>query len=498
MSARRRRSRSNKTKDECTLFVTVKGSQLPQYITGQHIKEHFEQFSDDIVTSRVWREKETMKSKGYAFIEFTSSSIATEAMRTLQGSLLRGKFPLLIKYAKQSSDSGSSVVASDSDSDVESENDSDSATLYVGVFNSKFPNYVNSGHLKQHFADFEEYIKNAMIVRDMLTKETKGYGFVTFTSHAAAELAMKKLRGSKLHGKFKLYINMKEGEGSRSTTPSLSHSRASSTIDLSSPCTLLDDCSTDQSEGACTLYVSVQKSKFPNHINSRHLESHFSEFNEHMKKAIIVRDMKTKESKGFGLVTFSSHTVALGAMRKLRGSKLNGKFSLFIRLKDKTKHSTLACPVEDEESLVPLRGTPEQLLYLRYRFYNFPTGVSSGLMKSLPAQVIVRDGTLYLLGTENARRRSTSQIHASELLQNLKSCDFSEIWDRYFVNQLCDTILPPINNSEQDILCIITEKQEQGPDKISFAVQLFSHSIMILQETHQKLTVSALNLWLCN
>ena len=487
-----------KAKDESTLFVSVKGSQLPNYITGEHLKQHFVQFEDYIVNARVWRDKDTMKSKGYAFITFTSSAAASEAMRTLQGSLLRGKFPLTLNYAwKDPANGGARATDSDSESVTDFDSNFTNTTLYVGVFDSKFPNYVNSGHLREHFAEFEHCIENAMIVRDMQTKQTKGYGFVTFTSHAAAELAMKKLRGSKLNGKFRLFINFKGMKGSisttlspcSSTTPSLSSSRASSTIDL---CSCFSDDEIEQSGNGCTLYVSVNKSRFPNRINSRHLESHFSEFKEHIMKAMIVRDFQTKQSKGYGFVTFTSQSVAETAMKKLCGSKLDGKFSLFISVKkdDMKQKSTASSPVESEKVLVRLSGSTEELLYLQYRFYTSPTVASIALKKSLPAELMEGENTLFLYGTQSAISRSTGQIHASRLLQNLKSLAFNATWDQSFVLQLRDFILPEINRYEEDVVCLISNQREQGPSSIAFTVQIFSHNYKTLQEAHQKLNVS--------
>ena len=500
MSKRGRHSQRRKEKDESTLFITVKGQKLPDYITGQHLKQHFEQFEHVIVNSNVQREKDTMKSKGYAFINFTSSTAASLAMQTLQGSLLRGKFPLKIKkYVRKvpAYKGAGCVTDSDTESDTVSDSDSDSTntTLYVGVFDSKFPNYVNSRHLREHFSEFEHSIENAMIIRDMQTKQSKGYGFVSFTSHAAAELAMKKYRSSKLHGKFKLFINFKGSKGSASrtlsptssTTPSLSLSRASSTVDFLS-CFSEDE--TEQSEGDCKLYVSVNKSKFPNYVNSRHLEAHFSEYKDHIKKAIIVRDFRTKRSKGYGFVTFKSQSVAETAMKRLRGSKLDGKFSLFISIK-KDDMERQSSPVEDEKVLVPLSRSTEELLYLRYHFYTAPTVVSLALKNSLSAELMLRENTLYLYGTQSAVSRSTSQIRASTLLQNLQTLAFHGTWSQDFTIQLRDSILPKINESEEDVVCILSSQHEQGRNSISFTVQIFSHNYKNLQEAHRKLNVSA-------
>lgn len=496
MSKRGRHSQHRKQNKDSTLFVSIRGQKLPDYITGQHLKQHFQQFEHVIVNSKVQREKDTMKSKGYAFINFTSSSAANEAMRTLQGSLLRGRFPLKIKkYARKGSAKGATCLPdSDTESISDSDSDSTNTTLYVGVFDSKFPNYINSGHLRNHFSEFEHTIENAMIVRDMQTKQTKGYGFVTFTSHAAAEVAMKKLRGSKLHGKFKLFINFKGRRGSTSTTlspssstaPSLSPSLASSTVDLS--CFSEDE--TEQSESDCKLYVSVNKSKFPNYINSRHLEAHFFEFKEHIKKALIVRDFRTKRTKGYGFVTFKSRAAAETAMKNLRGSKLDGKFSLFISVK-KDDMEQQSSPIEDEKVLEPLSRSTEELLYLRYHFYTSPTVASLALKNSLSAEVMLRENGIYLHGTQAAVSRSISQVRTSTLLHNLQTLAFHGTWNPSFVIQLNESILPGINQSDKDVVCILSSQHEQGPNSTSFTVQIYSHNYKTLQEAYQELNVSA-------
>lgn len=500
MSRRGRRSRSRQANAEKTLFVSVKGSQLPDYITGQHLREHFEQFEDVIVDSKVQRDKDTMKSKGYAFINFTSSAAASEAMQILQGSLLRGKFSLNIqKYKRKGPSKGST---STTDSDVESvafsdsDSDSTNATLYVGVFDSKFPNYVNSRHLREHFSEFEYCIENAMIVRDMQTKQTKGYGFVTFSSRPYAELAMKELRGSKLHDKFKLYINFKGRKGSTSgtlspcssTTPSLSLSRASSIADL---ITFSDD-EMEQTGSECKLYVSLFKSKLPNYINSRHLESHFSEFKHQIKRAIVVRDRQTKRSKGYGFVFFTSPSAAEAALKKLRGSKLDGKLPLYISIKkDKEEQqSPLSSLVESEKVLSHLGGSSEELLYLQHRFYTSPTVASLTLKSSLPAELVLRENTLFLFGTQSEISRSTSQIRASALLTNLQYQAYTETWSQSYFLQLQNLVLPEINASEHDVVCILSSQHEQGVGDVTFAVQIFSHSHKTLRETYQKLNVS--------
>ena len=496
----KREKRSHRARDESTLFVSVKGSRLPHYITGQHLREHFKEFEDAIVSARVWREKDTVKSRGYGFIKFLSSVTASEAKRKLDGSYLRGKFPLNVKYARKDPEM-CSVSESDSDSneDSDSESSSTTCTLYVGAFKSKFPNHINTGHLRQHFSEFEHSIENAMIIRDAKTKQTKGYGFITFTSHADAKTAMIRLRGSKLLGKFKLFINFKDSKRSTSATPSLTQSRASSMHDLASCYSQSDsEYSSDEldpDESECKLYVSVNKSRFPNYVNSRHLSAHFSEYKEHIKKAMIVRDFKTKQSKGYGFVTFSSKSVAESAMKKLRGSKLDGKFSLFISMKNEnvdesSSASFAATPGPSvEKSTVPLSGTNEQLLYIKHRFFTYTSVKSTAFKNSLSAQLLLQDGTLYLHGTKRETKRAAGQIYASDFLRNLQSRAFSGKWHKRFVSLLRDSVVSLINEPERDRFCILHDSQEDADD-VSFTIHVFSRDLETLELCLQRLNVS--------
>ena len=141
------------------------------------------------------------------------------------------------------------------------------------------------------------------------------------------------------------------------------------------------------------------------------------------------------------------------------------------------------------EIMVPLSGTDEQLLYLRNCWYTFPTQASTALKACLEAQVILSDDSLFLFGTETDIIQSTVQIQTSELLQNLKSSNFSGSWEHSFILQLRDFILLPINNSDKDVLCILDGQQEHSSSGVSFTIQVFSHDCQILQETLQMLNV---------
>jgi hypothetical protein len=87
---------TQRIKDECTLYVTVKGSKLPDDVDKMHLWQHFQEFNSSITDVELVHKK----GKHYAFIRFTSGGMATAAMQSLQGSMLMGTY-LFINYGKK-------------------------------------------------------------------------------------------------------------------------------------------------------------------------------------------------------------------------------------------------------------------------------------------------------------------------------------------------------------------------------------------------------------
>ena len=240
---------TQKIKDECTLYVTVRGSKLPDDIGKRHLLQHFQAFNSFIIDIELVRKKE----KHYAFIKFTSGDMATAAMQSLQGSMLLEKYLLTINYGQktvpatqpqsqlaaeaegtittstcsivsppacrreysqgdiQCKYSDGSIAASsfvpEKSAAVGCHRSADSGhVICVRVCNSKFPGYVGDSDLRSHFSDFHSHIVDAFIHCNPQTGESCGYGFVIFDSHLAAKTALRQLQGSKLHDNFSLYI----------------------------------------------------------------------------------------------------------------------------------------------------------------------------------------------------------------------------------------------------------------------------------------------------
>lgn len=192
-------------KDECTLYVSVRGSTIPENINERELSQHFQAFKSSIISCVIVKKMD----KRYAFIKFNSATMATAAMQEYQGSLLHDEHTLTINYGQRThhvpkSHTACTVICQSLNVHEAS---SGNHTLFVRVRNSTFPPHINDGDLRTHFIDFESNIIDAFIGRDRKTNRSCGYGYVVFSTHLAAERAMKELQGSKLHDKFSLYIS---------------------------------------------------------------------------------------------------------------------------------------------------------------------------------------------------------------------------------------------------------------------------------------------------
>ena len=88
--------------ESCRVFV---GARLPEYVTEQHIREHFREFNHAISKVDSVRDKHTNASKGYFFVTFQTEAYANMAIQTLNRSLLLGKHKLKVELQKSHANS---------------------------------------------------------------------------------------------------------------------------------------------------------------------------------------------------------------------------------------------------------------------------------------------------------------------------------------------------------------------------------------------------------
>ena len=274
---------------------------------------------------------------------------------------------------------------------------------------------------------------------------------------------------------------------------------------------------TQRIKDECTLYVTVKGSRLPDDITKTHLLQHFHEF----KSFIISIELVRKKGKHYAFIKFTSGDMATAAMQSLQGSMLMGTY-LLINYGQKTvpatqppvadavrpammtsSSSAMVSPVQhglrhlrssDTEREVPLQLPFEQLLYLKHCFFTSPTPLSTALIGSLPAKLVLKDECIMLYGTSAAVWKATCLICENPLICNLKSSHYTEIWGHnMFVYLLQDLFLNPINEIKKDTLCIIGNKGEDWQHNVIFTVYIFSHDQEILHATVKKLTVCMLS-----
>ena len=196
----------------CCLYV---GSTLPEYTNQQHLRDHFGKFAPSITKIELIRDRSTKKCKGFGFITFSTHEIAISAMKALNHSNLLGVH-IRVNFRKNSIEQSMTGISpskaakaceedfSDSESVASESVYSDKIKVIVHT-RPKLPSSIRNSAFKNHFKDFQSDIANSFVCRDRNTKESRGFGFVFFTSTKAAEYAIEKMRGTKVLGKFEIF-----------------------------------------------------------------------------------------------------------------------------------------------------------------------------------------------------------------------------------------------------------------------------------------------------
>ncbi|XP_063069441.1 RNA-binding protein 45 isoform X2 [Engraulis encrasicolus] len=142
-------------------------------ITEDNIRDHFSTFGE-IQDIWVVKDKHTKESKGVAFVKFSKSSQACTAMEEMHGKcLVEGTKPIKV-FIAQSRSSGSHR-------DVE---DEELTRIFVMI-----PKTFSEEDLKETFKEYGN-IEYCIIIKNKLTGESKGLGYVRFQRPSEAAIAI--------------------------------------------------------------------------------------------------------------------------------------------------------------------------------------------------------------------------------------------------------------------------------------------------------------------
>nr|XP_061794735.1 RNA-binding protein 45-like isoform X2 [Nerophis lumbriciformis] len=142
-------------------------------VTEDELRDRFSVFGD---IQGIWvvKDKQTKESKGICYVKFAKSSQACRAMEEMHGKvLLDGKKPLKVFIAQSRSSS--------SHRDVE---DEDLTRIFVMI-----PKSFSEDDLKNTFKEYGD-IEYCIIVKNKVTGESKGLGYVRYYRPSQAALAI--------------------------------------------------------------------------------------------------------------------------------------------------------------------------------------------------------------------------------------------------------------------------------------------------------------------
>ena len=208
-------------------------------------------------------------------------------------------------YTSDSESISSSTFSSTSSSDPNS-------SIYVG----QLPPFINETHLRQHFSDC--HIISCFVVRDKVTKISKGFAFIRLESEEATDRAVTIYNKSLITGKHSIAVRKKlekkkeggQGKGRRGRRKGLSSSDRKGSS------------SSDRKESASSLtgdnVVKVWVGNIPPGITEDHLMMIFSRFKEKMVRPIDPIRVGDKNSR-YSFLSFGSLEDSTDIISKMNG-----------------------------------------------------------------------------------------------------------------------------------------------------------------------------------
>ncbi|XP_008329721.1 polyadenylate-binding protein 1-like [Cynoglossus semilaevis] len=247
----------------------------------------YEKFSPAgaILSIRVCRDMITRRSLGYAYVNFQQPADAERALDTMNFDVIKGQ-PVRIMWSQR-----------------------DPSLRKSGVGNIFIKNLDKSIDNKALFDTFSAFgnILSCKVVCD--ENGSKGYGFVHFETHEAAERAIEKMNGMLLNdrkvfvGRFKSRKEREAELGARARE-----------------------------------FTNVYIKNFGEDMDDEKLREVFSKYGSAMSIRVMMDD--NGKSRGFGFVGFERHEDAQKAVDEMNGKELNGKLIYVGRAQKKIERQT--------------------------------------------------------------------------------------------------------------------------------------------------------------
>ncbi|XP_069349561.1 polyadenylate-binding protein 4-like [Eulemur rufifrons] len=256
---------------------------LDKSIDNKTLYEHFSAFGK-ILSSKVMSDDQG--SKGYAFVHFQNQSAADRAIEEMNGKLLKDCRVFVGRFKNRK------------DREAELRN---KASEFTNVYIKNFGEDMDDERLKGVFSKYGKTL-SVKVMTDSSGK-SKGFGFVSFDSHEAAKKAVEEMNGKDINGQL-IFVGRAQKKVERQA-------------ELKQMFAQLKKERLRGFQGV-KLYIK----NLDDTIDDETLRREFSSFGSISRVKVMQEE---GQSKGFGLICFSSPEEATKAMTEMNGRILGSK-----------------------------------------------------------------------------------------------------------------------------------------------------------------------------
>jgi polyadenylate-binding protein len=284
-------------------------------------KELYDTFSafGKILSCKIELNEEN-KSKGYGYIQFSTSEEAEKAVQSVNGMKLKGNKVFVAPFVSKRERIQSNI-----------------SKKFTNIFVKNLPESLDDEKFKEIFGKYGK-IQSAVIMKDE-QKKSKGFGFINYETPEEAQSAVENLNNTEIEGKT-IYVGRAQKKYERE-------------MELKQQFEQLKKEKMAKYQGV-NLYIK----NLEDDITDDTLRSLFSPFGN-ITSAKIMTDSKGN-SKGFGFVCFTSPEEATKAATEMNG-KMIGRKPLYVALaqKKEIRKAQLEAQFSQRNKLVPpISGIP--------------------------------------------------------------------------------------------------------------------------------------------
>ncbi|ELW62457.1 polyadenylate-binding protein 4-like [Tupaia chinensis] len=256
---------------------------LDRSIDNKTLYEHFSAFGK-ILSSKVMSDDQG--SKGYAFVHFQNQSAADRAIEEMNGKLLKDCKVFVGRFKNRK------------DREAELRN---KASEFTNVYIKNFGDDMDDERLREVFSKYGKTL-SVKVMTDPSGK-SKGFGFVSFDNHEAAQKAVEEMNGKDINGQL-IFVG-----------------RAQKKVERQAELKQMFEQQKRERIRKCQ-GVKLYIKNLDDTIDDEKLRKEFSSFGSISRVKVMQEE---GQSKGFGLICFSSPEEATKAMTEMNGQILGSK-----------------------------------------------------------------------------------------------------------------------------------------------------------------------------